>query len=391
MTPTFRWVFLLALLLAVVGRAASVPRAIMVDACALLCNPGAETESERERDPVLFPRYPKVNCELQSQSDEHQAWVIASHCMKLCGDVLSVSSEVNCFALRSSIQSSLGCNCDTAAPSNPSTMRLHETWRLNFLVNEISKDILTTILSSPLDTFILCDIHKELFASDLDLTEGKLVEACKSVSENYSAPDPIKFELIQDEMKEEDKKQEEFEKQEEDKKQEENKKEEELKKENELKKEEDYKIEEEPKKEEEIENNDLKMYDEELPQLKESMTYSPEVIPEMIPEVISEVYQMAEEEIIKKRLDDNDAILQKEDEPKHEELSKTEDEEPTDKRTCTSDDKTLILNQEDDFKAIGKQAVNEAIDACKMLCKVKSNYNNICNCKQLPNIVVKIG
>ncbi|KAL6263359.1 hypothetical protein P5V15_006154 [Pogonomyrmex californicus] len=173
MTPTFRWVFLLAL----VGRAASVPRPLVVDACALLCNPGAETESERARDPELFPRYPKVNCRLQSESDEHQAWVLASHCLKLCGVELSIPSEVNCFAMRSSLQANLGCYCDALTPLSPNTMRLHESWRLNFLVKEIAADILEVILSSPLDTIILCELHEELFKNN-NLEKGKLVDKC---------------------------------------------------------------------------------------------------------------------------------------------------------------------------------------------------------------------
>lgn len=181
MTPTFCWVFLLAL----VGRAASVPRPLVVDACALLCNPGAETESERERDPVLFPRYPKVNCKLQSDSDDHQAWVIASHCLKLCNYEISISSEVNCFALRSSLQADLGCYCDALTPLSPNTMRLHESWRLNFLVKELAADILNVILISPLDTIILCDIHDELF-KDVKLSEGQLVQKCKNIRQNIS-------------------------------------------------------------------------------------------------------------------------------------------------------------------------------------------------------------
>ncbi|XP_071570939.1 uncharacterized protein [Temnothorax nylanderi] len=139
MTPTLCWVFLLAL----VGRATSVPRPLVVDACALLCNPGAETESERERDPVLFPRYPKVNCKLQSNSDEHQALVIASHCLKLCNPDVSITSEIYCFALRGSLQANLGCNCEALSPLSPNTMRLHESWRLNFLVKELASDILS--------------------------------------------------------------------------------------------------------------------------------------------------------------------------------------------------------------------------------------------------------
>lgn len=190
MTPTFRWVFLLAL----VGRAASVPRPLVVDACALLCNPGAETESERERDPVQFPRYPKVNCKLQSDSDKHQAWIIASHCLKLCNNELSIPSEVNCFALRSSLQANLGCYCEALTPLSPNTMRLHESWRLNFLVNELADDILNTILASPLDTYILCEIHQELF-KDVNLKRGNLVNRCEAhEAENVTVPAPAKRE-----------------------------------------------------------------------------------------------------------------------------------------------------------------------------------------------------
>ncbi|XP_018407054.1 PREDICTED: uncharacterized protein LOC108783091 [Cyphomyrmex costatus] len=175
MTPTFCWIFLLVL--ALVGRATSVPRPLTVDACALLCNPGAETESEQERDLILFPRYPKVNCRLQSTSDEHQAFAIMGHCLKLCNYDLSIPSEVNCFALRSSLEASIGCYCDALTPLSPNTMRLHESWRLNFLVKELAKDIMTTILDSPLDVIILCEIRDELF-KDVSINSGKLETAC---------------------------------------------------------------------------------------------------------------------------------------------------------------------------------------------------------------------
>ncbi|KYN36344.1 hypothetical protein ALC56_09304 [Trachymyrmex septentrionalis] len=175
MTPTFCWIFLLVL--ALVGRATSVPRPITVDACALLCNPGAETESERERDVRLFPRYPKVNCKLQSLSDEHQTFAIMGHCLKLCAYELTIASEVNCFALRSSLQASIGCYCDALMPLSPNTMRLHETWRLNFLVKELAKDIMTTILKSPLDVIILCEIREELF-KNANILSGELYTKC---------------------------------------------------------------------------------------------------------------------------------------------------------------------------------------------------------------------
>lgn len=175
MTPTFCWVFLLAL----VGRATSMPQPLVVDACALLCNPGAETESEQARDPVLFPRYPKVNCKLQSDSEEHQAWVIASECFKLCNNELTTSLEVNCFALRSSLEAHLGCYCEALTPLSPNTMRLHESWRLNYLVKELASDILTVITDSPLDKLILCELHQEFFKSyQLTKTPNGKLESC---------------------------------------------------------------------------------------------------------------------------------------------------------------------------------------------------------------------
>jgi len=64
-------------------------------------------------------------------------------------------------------------------------MRLHESWRLNFLVKELATDILDVILYSPLDTIILCDIHDELF-KDLKLSGGELVEKCKNIKQNIS-------------------------------------------------------------------------------------------------------------------------------------------------------------------------------------------------------------
>lgn len=189
MTPTFYWVFLLAL----VGRAASMPQPLVVDACALICNPGAETESERERDPKLYPRYPKVDCKLQSDSEEHQAWVIASHCLKLCNRELSYASEANCFAMRSSLGANLGCYCEAFTPLSPNTMRLHESWRLNFLVKELAADILNVIAISPLDKMILCDIHKEML-SNIQLAKLKngTFESCynETAESNPEAAEP---------------------------------------------------------------------------------------------------------------------------------------------------------------------------------------------------------
>lgn len=187
MTPTFYGVFLLAL----VGRSASVPQPLRVDACALICNPGAETESERERDASLYPRYPKVNCNLQSDSQEHQAWHIATHCLKLCNREFTVESEINCFALRSSLAASLGCYCEALTPLSPNTMRLHEDWRLNNLVKEVAKYILSTISNEPLDKHILCDIHKELFSDTVSLKSlGPLKECYKNATASTATPEP---------------------------------------------------------------------------------------------------------------------------------------------------------------------------------------------------------
>lgn len=190
MTPTFYGVFLLAL----VGRSASVPQPLRVDACALICNPGAETESERERDASLYPRYPKVNCNLQSDSQEHQALHISTHCLKLCNREFTVESEINCFALRSSLAASLGCYCEALTPLSPNTMRLHEDWRLNHLVKEVSKYILSTIIYEPLDKHILCDIHKELFSDSVSLkSQGPLKECYKNATastEPAATPQP---------------------------------------------------------------------------------------------------------------------------------------------------------------------------------------------------------
>ncbi|XP_029161531.1 uncharacterized protein LOC114933220 [Nylanderia fulva] len=148
MTPTFCWMFLLACL---VGRVASVPQPLVVDACALICNSEAETESKHERDPFLYPRYPKVDCKLQSDNDKSQAWVIMSNCLKLCNVELSVNMEVNCYALRMLLATNLGCHC--------------EDWKMKFLVKQLSNDLLTTFLDSPRDKLIICQIHKELFNS----------------------------------------------------------------------------------------------------------------------------------------------------------------------------------------------------------------------------------
>lgn len=175
MTPTFCWVFLLTM----VGRAASVPQPLVVDACALICNPGAETESEQARDPVLYPRYPKVDCKLQSDSEEHQAWVIASECLKLCNRELTTTLEVNCFALRSSLGAHLGCFCEALTPLSPNTMRLYESWRINYLVKELANDILNVITDSPLDKIILCELHQEFFKNvQLKKTQNGKLESC---------------------------------------------------------------------------------------------------------------------------------------------------------------------------------------------------------------------
>jgi len=61
-------------------------------------------------------------------------------------------------------------------------MRLHESWRLNYLVKEVADDIITVILNSPLDTLILCDLHQELF-SNVTLKEGKLIAKCEPKEE----------------------------------------------------------------------------------------------------------------------------------------------------------------------------------------------------------------
>ncbi|XP_029165767.1 uncharacterized protein LOC114936669 [Nylanderia fulva] len=207
MTPTFCWVFLLACL---VGRAASMPQPLVVDACALICNPGAETESERERDPSLYPRYPKVDCSRQSDKDESQAWVITSNCLKLCNVELSVQLEVNCFALRSSLGANLGCYCEALTPLSPNTIRLNEDWKMNFLVKELSNDLLSIVTDSPLDELIICDIHKEL------LNNTKL--ATNKFSNCYPKDEPVNEKIIETK---EDKKEDGGENKQQDKKQEE--------------------------------------------------------------------------------------------------------------------------------------------------------------------------
>lgn len=193
MTPTFCWVFLLAL----VGRAASMPQPLVVDACALICNPGAETEAERERDTTIYPRYPKVNCKLQSDGEEHQAWVIVSHCLKLCNVELSPPMEANCFALRSSLGANLGCYCEALTPLSPNTMRLHESWRLNFLVKELANDIITTISSSPLDMLVICEIHNEFISTH---ATDKTFKSCRNESKENPDSHQRTARRVQDEV-----------------------------------------------------------------------------------------------------------------------------------------------------------------------------------------------
>ncbi|EZA52346.1 hypothetical protein DMN91_006692 [Ooceraea biroi] len=180
MTPLFCWVFLLAL----VGRAASLPAPLVNDACALVCNPGAETEGERERrerDPNQYPRYPKGVCKLQSKSDHDQAKVLVSHCLKLCANDLSEASELNCFVLRSSIESELGCYCPALVPLSPNTMRLHENWRITHLVNELAKDLVSNIFNSPIEQGVICELHQETFPISVAV-EGQIGAKCRSYS-----------------------------------------------------------------------------------------------------------------------------------------------------------------------------------------------------------------
>ena len=68
-------------------------------------------------------------------------------------------------------------------------MRLHETWRLSFLVKELASDIMTTILKSPLDVIILCEIHQELF-KDVNILHGELYTKCLNLDSSNSNDSP---------------------------------------------------------------------------------------------------------------------------------------------------------------------------------------------------------
>lgn len=184
MTPLFCWVFLLAL----VGRAASMPAPLVNDACALVCNPGAETEGERERrerDPIQYPRYPKGICKLQSSTDQDQARVLVSYCLKLCANELSDAAELNCFVLRSSFESHLGCYCPALVPLSPNTMRLHENWRITHLVNELSRDLVSTIFTSPIEQTVICELHREVFPDSTN-TGGQIGTKCRAQATDTS-------------------------------------------------------------------------------------------------------------------------------------------------------------------------------------------------------------
>lgn len=179
MTPSSRWMFLGMLALANI--VASVPPPLVTDACSLLCNPGAETEEDRMRDPNVFARIPKASCEIQSGDDHDQARIIMRHCLKLCSFDLTVDSVANCAAMLSTFTAELGCYCEALSPLSPNTHRLGEQWRLDALVEYLSQDLFTIILGLELDTLILCDIHNELFPSKEKLKPGRIMEDCNQI------------------------------------------------------------------------------------------------------------------------------------------------------------------------------------------------------------------
>ncbi|XP_020279011.1 uncharacterized protein LOC109852341 [Pseudomyrmex gracilis] len=180
MTPSSRWMFLGMLALANI--ALSVPPPLVTDACSLICNPGAETEEDRLRDPKVFPRIPKASCAVQSGDDNDQARIIMRHCLKLCSFDLTVDSVANCAAMLSTFAAELGCYCEALSPLSPNTHRLGEQWRLDALVEYLSQDLFTMILNSELDTLILCDIFNEQFMNrKQDLQPGRIIESCKAI------------------------------------------------------------------------------------------------------------------------------------------------------------------------------------------------------------------
>lgn len=146
MTPLLRWVFLLVL----VGCAASIPSALVDDACVLLCHPRTRSS-------------PEGVCELrraQSGSVLDLARIIVSRCLKLCNHRQPSYARVSCFALRSFLGVRRGCHC-------PSTRFMRTSARIPSLVDELAEDV----VFSSLGGVVISALHAALLREDAD-TEG---------------------------------------------------------------------------------------------------------------------------------------------------------------------------------------------------------------------------
>lgn len=149
MTPSLRWVFLLAL----VGCAASIPSPLVDDACVLLCHPGVRSS-------------PEGVCELrgaQSGSVLDLARITISRCLKLCDHQLPSSVRVSCSALRLFLGACRGCRC----PSTLHVMRTDE--KIPSLVDELAMEVVS---SSPLGAIVITVLHEALFREDAGSADG---------------------------------------------------------------------------------------------------------------------------------------------------------------------------------------------------------------------------
>lgn len=148
MTPSLRWVFLLAL----VGCAASIPSRFVDDACVLLCHPRTRSS-------------PEGVCELrgvQSGSVLDQARIIVSRCLKLCDRQLTSSVRASCFALTSFLAAHRECRCS-------STDAMRTNVNIPSLVDELAEEVVS---SSPLGKIVISALHTALLHKDVEPADG---------------------------------------------------------------------------------------------------------------------------------------------------------------------------------------------------------------------------
>lgn len=160
--------------MAVVGPAASHFAPFANDACTLVCTPDMITTAHihpRELSSMQLMGF----CEHQPNSDQAQAQVLVSHCLKLCPNKLSHASEINCNILRSYFKSHLGCDC--AALFQPMIRRM--TYRTKHVVRELSRELISTILvDSPFKEKIICELYQEIFTDNANI-ESEMSSKCR--------------------------------------------------------------------------------------------------------------------------------------------------------------------------------------------------------------------